>query len=460
MRDHGAMIRPRVSPSNDDPLVRAASEWIGGPLGRHAVVHRRWWTPLRIVLAVASAVLALGVAADLPCREDSWAARDDRGMWTSLCYSDVPFLYRERGFADGQLPYRDSALEYPVLTGAVMQASAVVARLAGGEAAEPNAEALAEGVSFYDLTAVLMGVSALVAVGATAMTVVRRPWDAMLVAASPVLLLTATINWDLLAVALAGLAVLAWTRERPVAAGVLIGLGTATKLYPVLLLGPIVLLAIRSDDRRVALRRAAGTAAAAAASWVAVNLPVVLWAPEGWRVFYTFNADRGADFGSAWYAVRLLAPGLLPDRIDPLVLVAAVAALGGIVALALLAPEPPRLAQLAFLAVAAFLLVNKVWSPQYTLWLLPLAALARPRWRDHVIWQTAEVVYFVAVWWYLATLYDPDAPLISDDGYAVAIVLRVAGLLWIAGLVVRDILRPEHDVVRPHTVAVPGVPNP
>ena len=165
----------------------------------------------------------------------------------------------------------------------------------------------------------------------------------------------------------------------------------------------------------------------------------------------------GADFGSVWYAVRLLEPGLLPDRIDPLVLVGAAVVLGGIAALALLAPEPPRLAQLAFLAVAAFLLVNKVWSPQYTLWLLPLAALARPRWRDHVIWQTAEVVYFVAVWWDLASLYDPDAPLISAEGYAVTIVLRVAGLLWIAGVVVRDILRPEHDIVGPQAVVVSPV---
>jgi uncharacterized membrane protein len=114
-----------------------------------------------------------------------------------------------------------------------------------------------------------------------------------------------------------------------------------------------------------------------------------------------------------------------------------------IVVLALVAPEPPRLAQLAFLALAAFLLVNKVWSPQYALWLLPLAVLARPRWRDVVIWQVAEVFYFVAIWWYLAGE-------LTAAQYGAAVAIRVAGLLWLAGFVVRDILRPAYDPVRPY----------
>ena len=59
----------------------------------------------------------------------------------------------------------------------------------------------------------------------------------------------------------------------------------------------------------------------------------------------------------------------------------------GVLVLGLRAPETPRLAQLGFLIVVGFLLVNKVYSPQYVLWLLPLAALARPRWRDQLIWQ-------------------------------------------------------------------------
>ncbi|MGH8775594.1 MAG: glycosyltransferase family 87 protein [Jiangellaceae bacterium] len=451
------MEPPIALPSRDDPVVAAASERIGGPVGQRAAIGRSWWSPVRVALAVASVVLGLGFLADAPCRDDAWAAREDRDLWTNLCYSDVAFLYRERGFADGALAYRDSGLEYPVLTGAVMQVSASLARaLTEAPAADPadasgnSSRSLAESRRFYDVTALLMGLAALVVVVAVARTVPRRPWDAMLVAASPVLLLTATINWDLLAAAIAALAILAWTRERPVLAGVLVGLGTAAKLYPALLLGAMFLVALRAADRRQALADFARTVGAAITAWIAVNLPVYLWSPDGWRAFFRFNADRPADFGSPWYAIDLVWPGVLPERIEPVVVVAAIGLLALIAWLAIAAPVPPRLAQLTFLAVAAFLLVNKVWSPQYALWLVPLAALARPRWRDLLIWQAAEVAYFVAVWWHLAGLYESDNPIIGPQTYALATALRIAGLAWLAAMVVRDVLQPWQDPVRPY----------
>jgi uncharacterized membrane protein len=444
---------PIALPSRDDPLVGPLSEVVGGPVGRHAAIGKGWWGPVRVALAVACVVFGLGVLADAGCRADGWDQREDRALWTGLCYSDVAFLYRERGLADG-LAYRDAPLEYPVLAGALMQVSAVFARALTGD----GDSLLTQSVRFYDVTALLMGVAAIVAVVATARTVPRRPWDAMLVAASPVLLLTATINWDLLAVALTSAAILAWTRKHPLLAGLLVGLGSAAKLYPVLLLGPMLLVAIRDPDRPRALSQYAVTAGAAVVTWVAVNVPVFLWAPDGWREFFAFNAERGAEFGSPWYVLELLFPGQVPADLNPVLIVVGAALLALIVLLALAAPRPPRMAQLAFLAVAAFLLVNKVWSPQYALWLLPFAALARPRWRDLLIWQAGEVLYFVAVWWHLATLYDADDPLIGPRGYAVATVIRIACLGWLAALVVRDVLRPERDPVRPYLAPPPNTP--
>ena len=65
-------------------------------------------------------------------------------------------------------------------------------------------------------------------------------------AVAPGLLLHARTNWDLVAAALAGLGLLAWARRRPVLAGVLLGLATATKLYPVLFLVPLLALCWRA----------------------------------------------------------------------------------------------------------------------------------------------------------------------------------------------------------------------
>ena len=67
-----------------------------------------------------------------------------------------------------------------------------------------------------------------------------------------------------------------------------------------------------------------------------------------------------------------------------------------IAVLALAAPRRPRLPQLCFLVLAAFLMTNKVWSPQYVIWLVPLAVLARPRLWPYLLWQLAEVAYFFA----------------------------------------------------------------
>lgn len=443
VRHNGPVMReppsptPVALPSRDDPTITALSERIGGPAGARAVPARRWWGPLRVTLAVACAVFALGVIADVPCREDSWAERD-RDMWTNLCYSDISFLYRERGFSEGSVPYLDTRLEYPVLIGAIMQGTAYVTRAATPQDAGP----IAESGRFYDVTAVVLGIALLIAVFATARTVRRRPWDGLLMAASPVLLLAATINWDLVAVAATSLAILAWTRRRGALSGVFLGLGTAAKLYPVLLLGVLLLVVLRSPRRRQDAGQFAAAVGTAIVTWAAVNLPVYLAAPDGWKAFFTFNTERTADFGSIWFALDVNDVSL-PEPINLVALGSAGILLVAIVVLALTAPEPPRLAQLAFLAVAAFLLVNKVWSPQYALWLLPLAVLARPRWRDIMIWQLAEIGYFVAVWWYLAGELTPAQ-------YGAAVAIRVAGLLWLVAFVVRDVLRPGYDPVRPY----------
>lgn len=109
----------------------------------------------------------------------------------------------------------------------------------------------------------------------------------------------------------------------------------------------------------------------------------------------------------------------------------------------------PRFAQLAFLVVAAFILTNKVYSPQYVLWLVPLAVLARPKWRDFLIWQACEVAYFLGIWLYLAYTTSGDAHKgLPTDGYHWAIGVHLLGTLYLCVMVVRDILMPERDVVR------------
>jgi len=98
----------------------------------------------------------------------------------------------------------------------------------------------------------------------------------------------------------------------------------------------------------------------------------------------------------------------------------------GIAAWAWYAPTAPTPAQLAFLVIAAFLVTNKVYSPQYVLWLLPFAVLAfghvplRRLILHWAIWQAAEVFYWLMVWRYLAGTVG------NDWLYPFAIYLRIA----------------------------------
>jgi uncharacterized membrane protein len=120
----------------------------------------------------------------------------------------------------------------------------------------------------------------------------------------------------------------------------------------------------------------------------------------------------------------------------------------GIAALILFAPKRPRLIPMLFLVVAAFAVTNKVYSPQFVIWLVPLAALARPKWRDFLIWQAAEISYFIAIWWYLAGYGIEDAKGMTPQWYAFFTFVHVVATLWYAGLIVRDALHPQSDIVR------------
>jgi len=181
-----------------------------------------------------------------------------------------------------------------------------------------------------------------------------------------------------------------------------------------------------------------------------VNLPVMLLAWDGWSQFYRFSQERGVDFGSFWLILAQNSDDpLSTESVNTLATLLMLLCCAGVAVLTLTAPRRPRFAQLAFLIVAAFILTNKVYSPQYVLWLVPLAVLARPRWRDILIWQACEVAYFLGIWLYLAYTTSGDAHKgLPPDGYHWAIGAHLLGTLYLCAVIVRDILMPERDPVR------------
>ncbi len=455
-----------VDPTLDDPTVTGLSEVVGGPVGTRADRHP-WWTPVRVILGLTALILALGMVQKGNCFDDTWG--DGQARYSHMCYSDLPYLYTGRGFVEVNWPYSDDAqvraryevMEYPVGISYWAWAAAEATHWLNGSPdlearyATPvdqlsgQADVVREKRIFVVVNALGFAVLALLSAWLLAGVNPRRPWDAAAFALSPALLLTGLVNWDLIAVVFVAGALWAWARGRPVLTGVLIGLGTAVKLYPLFLLGGVLVICLRQRRFRALTLAVLATVVA----WVVANLPAYLTGPDQWRVFWSFNSGRGADLGSVWLVLQqaLDTPGnpftFDPHTINQVSWLFFGAWCVGVLLLGLRAPTTPRLAQLGFLVVAGFLLVNKVYSPQYVLWLLPLAVLARPRWRDLLVWQAGEVVYFVSVWWYLGGYLAPAGG--GDAGfYWVATLIRIAAELYLVAMVVRDVWTPRHDPVR------------
>jgi uncharacterized membrane protein len=260
-------------PGRSDVFVRGLSEAIGGPLGEHAVRPSarsgRFWTVSRIVLALTCLTLALHWVQKSPCQDGDWQKNI---QYTRFCYTDVLALYYAEHLNEGKVPYRDQAVEYPVLTGYLMGALGLPVHALGVRNPELN-----QGRWFYNANALVLSALAVATAAVILALRRRRPWDAAIFALSPILFVTTTVNWDFLAIGLAAFGLYAWARRRPVLAGVLLGLGGAAKLWPLFLIGPLFVLALRS--RRI---RECGLAGAGA---------VVAWAALRRRSLYSRTAQ-------------------------------------------------------------------------------------------------------------------------------------------------------------------------
>ncbi len=466
-RSAGLSPVERVIPTWTDPTVRRASDLIGGPMGRHALVGRAsLLTPLRVCLLMAIAVLICGWLFKAACIQQGpngagGVTLDQGGQrpWITACYNDAVPLYGSHGLDRLALPYATSwqdngetkYMEYPVVTGYWMW---VVAAISRGYTKVAQATGVLpvplDVAAYFTIGAIMLGLMYLWAVASTAKIARRRVWDTAIMCLSPLLIVHAFTNWDLLAIGITAGAMLAWARKKPILAGALIGLGTAAKLYPLLLLGPLLILCLRAGKMGAWTR----AALAAAAVWLVINLPVMALYPSGWYEFIKLNSERPPEYDSWYFIYATLArssiwdkaPGAdAPTLVNVLSLALFAIACAGIGWLGLSAERRPRFAQLAFLVIAAFLLTNKVWSPQYSLWLLPLAVLALPRWRPLLFWQATE-----AITWVLLMLYFDGE---SNKGLSIypfinAALLRDAMVLLLVALVIRDILRPAGDLVR------------
>jgi uncharacterized membrane protein len=362
-----------------------------------------------VLLAIIAALISF-IKFDY-CRSNGWTPPGD---YIHACYSDFPALFGDRGLIANSWPYSSAtnAVEYPPVTGLVMWATSFL--VGSGEDKYRN---------YFDINALLV---ALIFIATVIFLKKLKPELWYLLPIAPAVVASLYINWDIWAVISALAAIYYFDVGKYHKSAIALGLSIATKFFPIVLLLPIALILFRKSKIRELILYIAVTST----TWLLINLPFIITTPTGWLRFFKLNSERAADWGSIWHALEIF--GL---NIKQLNLVSLIVFLVGALAFTLFVygiPDVPKLATIAFFIVAIFVTASKVYSPQYVLWLTPLAILAMVDKKDRFdfwIWQFAELIYHFAIWQYLAEVSGAEFA-IPAGAYAVAIVLRIAALTW------------------------------
>ncbi len=299
-------------------------------------------------------------------------------FWRSRpCYTDIQPLYYGRGINEGQFPYIHAVLsssgrgthgfnEYPVLTGLFMWATGLP---------------VSSGSTYLALSIALLAIASL----ATTWLLWCMAGPATLNwAASPILVLYAFQNWDLLAVSVAVAGFYMWLADRPLIAAALFGIGAAFKLYPALFILPVAFDQLTRRDRLEAIR----VAVVGVGTFAAINLPIVLINPDGWLTTYRFHADRAPmTSGTIWSVLDPHISTTTENHLSEVSLVAAWITIAVLLEIRRRSGRYPVM-ECSAAALAMFVVLNKVSSPQYLLWVVPFLALVPTR----------------RIWWYLLSL--------------------------------------------------------
>jgi uncharacterized membrane protein len=370
---------------------------------------RRSPAALALVLGSLAITLSIGAAVRAPCSDLENFARPE--VPYRLCYTDVVALWHDRQLAT-RFPYLEAGNEYPVGTGLLMGITALPA---------------SNETQYLLINELVLSVAAI----AIALLLYRLVgMRALFFTAAPALAAYSFINWDLSVGAVAAL-----LSDRDRIAGALAGLGAAAKVFPALLVPGFVLDRGHGGDRRAALRLALW----AALGWLALNAPVALLRPARWSVFFRFNSARAVDPASLWgvgCTVRMT--GLCPDPgwVNAASLLMFVA--GAVLVWKLrLRREPDFLRwTFAFPLMILFLLTNKVYSPQYSLWLVPWFALVLPDVKRFVVWSAVDLAAWAAT---LASVRQVPGfegpPLLLVKSLVLA---RTLALVWLIASYVRS----------------------
>jgi uncharacterized membrane protein len=369
-----------------------------------------------VVLAIFASLLSFAKFSH--CENTGWATPD---QYIHACYSDLPALFGSRGLDNNEWPFTsdENSVEYPVITAMVMYATSFLAN---------------SPVSYFNIN-----IFFLVLLFIATVIVVRkiRPEFAYLSAIAPAMIASLFINWDLWGIAAMMLAIYWFDRKMYLHSALILSLSISTKFLPIFLLIPIAFILWRDAK----LKELVKYVAVVAGTWIVMNAPFAFTTPTGWWRFFKLNLERGADWGSVWLALRQL--GISLTNLNYLSILLLLIAVTSVAIVLFEIKYTPTLASVAFIVMAAVMVASKVYSPQFVLWLTPLAVIALTNKKDlHAfwLWQATEVIYHVAIWQHIASIEEAKFGL-GPTPYAILTLVRIAGTIYLLAVLARRALQ-------------------
>jgi uncharacterized membrane protein len=373
---------------------------------------------LRLIIALAILASLFSFMKFSHCEKTNWATPD---QYIHACYSDLSALYSSRGLDKRQWPFAsdENSVEYPVLTAMVMYGTSFLAH---------------SPVSYFNVN-----IFFLILLFLTTIILVRkvRPDFAYLLPIAPAMVASLFINWDLWAVATMILSIYWFDRKKYLDSSLLLAVSISTKFLPIFLLIPIGFILWRESNAKEYLKYVA----VVAATWTAINLPFAITTPTGWWRFYKLNLERGADWGSIWLALEQL--GISFTNLNYLSTLLLMIAFTCIAIFLFEIKQTPTLASVSFFVLASVMIASKVYSPQYVVWLTPLAVIALTHKKDLYafwLWQATELIYHVAIWQHIAQVTGANFGLTSTP-FAILTLVRIGGTICLMVTLARRALQ-------------------
>lgn len=416
---------------------------LGGPMGRHATGRGAWFNPLPWAFAAGTVLFLILFLRHTPCVQTD--AETAINSYALLCYSDIQGTFLGQGFAVGATPFSGAGLTFSPLVGVAIllsvRAAGLVAPIGPGTPTQGQIDA---SVAFFGITTVVLFVCFLLLILATARLGRRdgrASWDALTVAASPIVLASGLISWDLLPLAITAIGLAQFARGRVVEAGIVLGLAACAGTMPI---GVALAVAVATGLRGGALQ-AARFAGPAVVTFSAVHLPLVLAGLDKVYGYYHQEIHREAGYGSLWYLLSLV--GQPVRHAGSLGFLMLVLFLGVLVAWLYVSRKRPRVGSLVAVVILAATVLGPSFPPQTSLWVLLAVVVSRPLRPELIAVTVTHVAYYLAIWGWLA-----GSLTTSQFGpyglYWAAIVGRAGAEAWVLVASLGDIVDPARDPLR------------